>query len=708
MIVNMDVLSLKGKLPYEIIESITGRGIHKLTPPQELSINRGLLSSKNMVVAAPTASGKTLIAEIGCVNSILSSRKKAVYIAPMRALVTEKFNEFKQAYPYIKTAMSIGDLDSQDDWLSEYDMIFVSTEKFDSIMRHGIEWLGRVGCFVFDEIHMLGDMSRGPTLEVLITKIISMSEAKLIALSATIGNAKEIAEWLGAELIESDYRPVKLSKGVMFDSKVYYGDEYPDTSVMLDGSSKIPEVRVVQDTLLQKKQILIFYSTRRNAEAGAKRISAELGNALSKGNSERLSAISEQVRGVLERPTEQCERLGKLVRSGVAFHHAGLLNTQRQILEEAFKENMIKVICSTTTLGFGVNMPAHTVLVRDLYRYGGSGSDSLSVNEVLQLFGRAGRPRYDNEGRALIIASTKERMKDLFANYITASPEAIESSLGVVPVLRSHVLSLISANMVNDLAGIKAFFAKSFYALQYGKRSDIDKLISEVIDDLAKWDMIYGQGEKYSATKLGARVSELYIDPLSAKWMIDSLDDAKKSIDALFMICNTLEMRPYVRVSSSSEEEFTAYMYNTSKGRLKSFSPEDYGNYDPEGAFATALMLNDWTEEMKEPELVEKYSSTPGALYTKITNADWLIYSAIELAKILKKPQRKLIDIRVRLRYGIKEELLDLVRLQQIGRVRARMLYNHGIKSIAEIRSNRLKISSILGKEVAEKVLSQV
>ena len=166
MIVNMDVLSLKGKLPYEIIESITGRGIHKLTPPQELSINRGLLSSKNMVVAAPTASGKTLIAEIGCVNSILSSRKKAVYIAPMRALVTEKFNEFKQAYPYIKTAMSIGDLDSQDDWLSEYDMIFVSTEKFDSLLRHKIDWLSSVGCVVFDEIHMIDDYSRGPAVNV--------------------------------------------------------------------------------------------------------------------------------------------------------------------------------------------------------------------------------------------------------------------------------------------------------------------------------------------------------------------------------------------------------------------------------------------------------------------------------------------------------------------------------------------------------------
>ncbi len=704
----MDILSLKGKLPYEIIESITGRGISSMTPPQKLSIEKGLLSSKNMVIAAPTASGKTLIAEIACVNSILSKRNKAVYIAPMRALVTEKFNEFRQAYPYIKTAMSIGDLDSQDGWLSDYDMIFVSTEKFDSLMRHGIEWLGRVGCFVFDEIHLLGDISRGPTLEMLITKILSVSEAQLIALSATIGNASEIAKWLSAELIESDYRPVKLSKGVMLHSKVYYGDRSPESEVLLDGSSEIPEVRAVQDTIFQNKQILIFYSTRKNAEAGAKRLAAEIGNILSKGNREKLSATSEQIRSILEKPTDQCEKLAKLVINGVAFHHAGLLNAQRQIIEDAFKENTIKVVCSTTTLGFGVNMPAHTVLVRDLYRYGGSGSDSLGVNEVLQLFGRAGRPRYDTEGRALIIASTKERMKELFAKYISASPEPIQSSLGVVPVLRSHVLSLISSSMVRDTKSMKAFFAKSFYAFQYGRRSHIDGLIKEVIEDLARWGMIEEHWEGYSATKVGKRVSELYIDPLSAKWMIDSLKSTKTPIDELFMICNTLEMRPYVRVNSFAEEEFAAYLYNTSKSMLKKVSPEDYGNYNPEGAFATALMLNDWTEEVKERELVEKYSTTPGALYTKLTNADWLIYSAIELAKILKIPQRRLIDVRVRLRYGVKDELLDLIRLQQVGRVRARMLYNQGIKSIADIRSNRSRIAAILGRDVAEKILSQV
>ncbi|MDE1828674.1 MAG: DEAD/DEAH box helicase, partial [Candidatus Micrarchaeota archaeon] len=161
-------------------------------------------------------------------NSIIGRGKKAVYIAPMRALASEKFNDFRAAYPYLKTAMSIGDLDSNDPWLSSYDMLFFSTEKFDSLMRHGINWLANIGCIVFDEVHMIGDQSRGPTLELLITKLANICNAQIVALSATIGNAKEIAKWLGAELVQSEYRPVKLTKGIMFDGKVYANTENSD------------------------------------------------------------------------------------------------------------------------------------------------------------------------------------------------------------------------------------------------------------------------------------------------------------------------------------------------------------------------------------------------------------------------------------------------------------------------------------------------
>lgn len=705
----MDISTLKGRLPNEIIESISDRGISTLTPPQESAIKKGLLEHKNIVVASPTASGKTLVAEMACVNSIISKGKKAIYIAPMRALATEKFNEFKNSYPYLKSAISIGDLDSNDPWLKEYNMLFFSTEKFDSLLRHGIEWLQSVGCIVFDEVHMLGDISRGPTLELLMTKLSIMSDSQMIALSATIGNPEEIAKWMNAELVESDYRPVKLMKGIIHADKAYYNyEEEKSKEVELLGSSKIPEIRLTQDTLLQKKQILIFYSTKRNTEVGATKLSEQIQTMLTPSEKEELEQISKEVLNVLDRPTEQCVKLSSLVAKGAAFHHSGLLNKQRALIEEAFKQNKIKAICSTTTLGYGVNLPAHTVLIRDASRFGNNYSERLGINEITQLFGRAGRPKYDKEGRALLIANTKDKVKEL-SEYIESDPEPIDSALAVVPVLRTHLLSFVAENFLNNEKAIQKFMSKSFYCFQYGNQRHINNLIEEVMTELNEWDFIEVDNHEYRATKLGKRVSELYIDPLSAKWIIDSLKSEPDMTGILYMICNTLEMRPYVKATKESEEEYAAYLFmNRSSKISKDYLTMDYDSYNPVRAFSTALMLRDWMSEQKEPEIVKKYASTPGALYTKLTNADWLIYASAELARILKVPQHRLVQARVRMRYGIKEELLDLVRLEQIGRVRARMLYMNGIEKITDIAKNKDKVKTILGQEVAERIFSQL
>lgn len=707
----MDISSIKGKLPNEIIDSLEARCIKKFTPPQEESIKNGLLSFKNIVVASPTASGKTLIAEIACVNSILGKGKKAVYIAPMRALASEKFNDFKAAYPYIKTAMSIGDLDSNDPWLSSYDMLFFSTEKFDSLMRHGINWIANIGCIVFDEVHMLGDQSRGPTLELLITKLANICNAQIVALSATIGNAKEIAKWLGAEIVQSEYRPVKLTKGIMFDGKVYANaaeSDEPEVSELL-GRNTIPETRIVEDTLEQKKQILLFYSTKRNAEAGATRLAPHIGERLSKEESKNLEELSNKVLNVLDRPTEQCAKLSGLIKKGVAFHHSGLLNQQRAYVEESFKSNLIKTICSTTTLGLGVNLPAHTVVVKDITRFDNSVSERIGVNEVMQLFGRAGRPKYDKTGRALIIASTKDRIEDLYRSYILAKPEPIESALGIAPVLRTHILAFVAQDFLNERKSMQRFLSKSFYGFQYGNQRHIDNMVNEVLDELSEWGFIAEVGsDAFRATKLGKRVSELYIDPLSGKWIIDSLERDLDMIGMLYMITNTLEMRPHVKLTNEAEETYAAYMFMNRNKALKKEFIMDYGYYDPARAFSTALMLRDWMEEIREQDIVKKYASTPGALFAKLQNADWLIYSSIEIAKLMKKPMHKLIEARVRLRYGIKEELLDLVRLEYIGRVRARMLFTNGIKKVQDIRDNREKVVKILGKDISERVFKQL
>ncbi len=706
----MDVLSIKGRLPYEIIESVLARGIKSFTPPQESAIGKGLLEGKNIVVASPTASGKTLIAEMACAVSILARRRKAVYIAPMRALATEKFSEFKAAYPYIRSAISIGDLDAADSWLSGYDMIFFSTEKFDSLLRHGIDWLPQIGCVIFDEVHMLGDESRGPTLELLMTKLANISDAQIIALSATIGNAGEISEWLKAELVESDYRPVKLRKGIVHNTDVtYLSDDKLEAPAALKGSSKLPETRVIEDTLAQGKQALLFFASRRNAEAAAARAADIVAPKLSAQEKEKLAALSDKVLNALERPTDQCVKLARLVKGGAAFHHAGLLNAQRALVEGAFRDGNLEVICATTTLGYGVNLPAHTVLVRDISRYDGGASGMLGVNEVTQLFGRAGRPQYDKEGRAFVIASTQERIEELYKSYLVAELEPVESSLGVLPVLRTHILAFVAEHFLNTKDAMLGFLLKSLYGFQFKNRHHISNLIDEILDELGEWEFITKSGEDYLATRIGRRVSELYIDPLSARWLITSLEKKLDTVGILYMLTNTLEMRPYVRSTPEAEEQFVMYRrMNKESSVLDAYDSAEYGYYDPLRAFSTAMMLNDWMGETRENDIVKKYNTTPGALYTKLNNADWLAYSAIELARLLHRSAHDLIETRVRLRYGIKEELLDLVRLEQIGRVRARMLFSNGIRGVADIRKNDALVRRLLGNDIAEKVLSQL
>lgn len=703
----MEIGDLDGKLPKEAIESISSRNISTLTPPQELAVKEGLLSGKNFVIAAPTASGKTLIAEMPMIKSVLWDRKKAVYVAPMRALVSEKHTDFKGTYPYLKVAMSIGELDSLDDWLAGYDIILASTEKLDSLIRHGVGWLDDVGCIIFDEVHMLDDNGRGPTLEILITRLKRMCKnAQIVALSATVGNAKEIAQWLGAVLVESDYRPVQLKKGIAFDGTAHYEQEEEE----LHGSSKIPEIRIAEDTLERKKQILVFYSTKKNTEAGAERLSASVERYLTAEERIGLQEASAAILGALGKPTSQCEKLARLVEKGTAFHHSGLVNAQRHAVEEAFRRGYLKAICSTTTLGLGVNLPAHTVLVRDTSRYRqGEGSERLSVNEVTQLFGRAGRPKYDKEGRALLIARSKSEIGELYNRYMNGELEPVESKLGVMPVLRTHVLAFISTRFLTTEESINNFMSETLYGYQYSNIGELKGITAEVLDELAQWGFVERNGSVYDATRIGRRVSELYIDPLSAKWIIDSLHRERDELGNLFVICNTIEMRPYVRAAKEAGVAFMRYQYLLANSDVN-YESQDLMYYDPLKPMSTAMMLNDWIEEKGEREITKDYSTTPGALFAKITNADWLLYSSTELGKLIRVSTARLLELRVRLKYGIKKELADLVRLEQVGRVRARLMYDNGIRSVADLRREdcAAKVETLFGKEIAGRILDQV
>ncbi len=183
-----------------------------------------MLKGKNLLVCTPTASGKTLIAELAGVKSILEGKGKTVYIVPLKALANEKYKDFKRKYGHLlKVALSIGDLDASDPYLADFDLIITTSEKFDSLIRHSTPWLHNVKTLVVDEIHLMNDPGRGPTLEILITMLREiLKNVQIIALSATIGNPKELSSWLNADLVIDNWRPVKLHKGIYYQGEIKF------------------------------------------------------------------------------------------------------------------------------------------------------------------------------------------------------------------------------------------------------------------------------------------------------------------------------------------------------------------------------------------------------------------------------------------------------------------------------------------------------
>ncbi|UCD07374.1 MAG: DEAD/DEAH box helicase [Candidatus Aenigmatarchaeota archaeon] len=707
-------------------------GFGELNPVQRKALNKGLLDKNNMVIAAPTASGKTLVAEIAALDTI-KENKKVVYIVPLRALATEKYQEFKEKYEPlgIRIAISIGDLDSSDPWLANYDLIIVTSEKFDSLLRHGINWVESIGLVVADEIHLLNDPGRGPTLEVVLTRLRQFADPKILALSATIYNYDELSEWLNAKSVKSDYRPVKLYRGICFDNKI---DFIPKKSLKM----KPDEANLkglIEQVLAKKKQALVFISTMRGAESAAEKIAKTVKDKLSPEEKKKLNKVSEKILGVLGHPTIQCHRLSGCVKDGVAFHHAGLTNKQRNLIEESFKSGLIKAITATPTLAAGINLPSWRVIVKDLKRFdSGSGMDYIPVLEIQQMMGRAGRPKYDSEGEAILLANNKRDAGYAWDNYIRGDPERIASKLGMEPVLRTHVLSLIASGVTPTREDLFNFFSKTFYAYQYKDMGNIKKILERIISLLEEFrfittgetgeegpfksgtNLLEEQKAELKPTRIGKRVSELYIDPLTANHLIEGLGVAMERRTSEFgylqMISNTLEMMPLPNIRKSDMEDLNEIVVKEEKNLIqKPPNPWDIEYDDFLRSLKTALLLREWCEEAGEDQILDRFAVTPGELRVRLNNTDWLLYATQELGLLLGymdilKDIRK---ARLRIKYGVRKELLPLVKLRGIGRVKARLLYNSGLRSLDSLRKIPLtSLERIIGPKTARQVKQQL
>lgn len=214
---------LENKINHNLFVILKKKKFHELRPSQIKAIDAGLLDRKNLLVCTPTGSGKTLIGEIAAMNCVYEKKGKAIYIVPLKSLASEKHQHFKETYPDRRIALSIGDTDSSDSHLQNYEVIITTSEKLDSLIRHSAPWLKDIKVVIVDEIHLLNEQDRGPTLEVVITILRHiLKDIQIIGLSATIGNPEELADWLEAELVEDSWRPVELHHGTYLDGNIEF------------------------------------------------------------------------------------------------------------------------------------------------------------------------------------------------------------------------------------------------------------------------------------------------------------------------------------------------------------------------------------------------------------------------------------------------------------------------------------------------------
>ncbi|MCC6009380.1 MAG: DEAD/DEAH box helicase [Fervidicoccaceae archaeon] len=665
----------------------TEKGIKKLFPPQEEAIKKGFFDlQKNFLLVTQTASGKTLLAELLLVENSLRKKGLSVYLSPLKALASEKYRDFLLYEKLgVKTALSLGDYDKADAYLEQYDVIVTTYEKMDSLLRHKPKWLSKINLVVIDEIHFVDDEERGPVLESLIAKLkLLVPSVKLVGMSATIGNPRDLAKWLDAELIISSWRPVPLKQGVFYKHKIIFdnGEELQVKKVF-----DHPIFDLVFDTISDNGQALVFVHSRKRAVDLANATAAKLGikeSAEARYYSQLLLESSDV-------PLLN-NLLSSLVRKGVCFHHAGLTHEQRTIIEEAFRKGAIKVIYATPTLAAGVNLPARRVVVEDYRRYSGIvGYEEIKVIEYKQFAGRAGRPGYDEFGEAVLIARSQTDVKLLMERFIQGEPEKIESKLMSIKALRSHLLALIATLGPLGMDGVKEFFKNTFH----GKTSSLigfKSTYEKVLDFLSNNDFIENRNGRYTATKLGKVVSEVYLDPMTVVVFRNLVKKATRRLSdfgMLYMIAVSPDM-PSLLVRRREEEQLESLLdvyYNEIPGTMDDAYIPSWEEYL--SRLKTALFLYDWINEKPEQEIVEKYDLGPGDIRSLAETAEWIAHGLKKVSLMLEGIDsyvaQKLETIEIRLRYGVKEDIIELLAIPGVGRVRARRLYLAGFRTIEDI-----------------------
>ena len=704
----------------KVIDFLKSEGYEELFEPQEQSVKAGLFDEKkNFLITIPTASGKTLIAMLAILSHLSKHKTKVVYLTPLRALTSEKFEEFKKLEKLnlgrkIKIALSTGDSKEKKEKLENADVIFLTNESMDANMAFQKDWIYDIGLVVSDEIHLIGDNTRGPTLEIILTRFksgfIGKNPPKIIGLSATISNSDELADWLNCELVESTFRRVPLSEAV-YSRHIITNQDREETEGNFAKNrqeSRHPKawIGLGLDTVAEKHQCLIFAMTRKNAVAWAKEAGLDVVKELKPNQKKELEKISKKILPKEDYDnTKLTSELAKTVKNGTAFHHAGLDQRCRTIIENAFKNRHIKLLTATPTLAAGVNLPARRVVIPSVMRYTNNGLEKISILEYKQMCGRAGRPQYDDMGESIIIA--KGYPDEILEHYVDGEPEPLESkTLDEDSSLRINLLGFIyTASKFNPTSYEKIikFFSQTFAAYQLSDDSVLEKKVTKQLEKLKEYGMITDENG-FEPTKFGIRIFYLRIDPETAFDMTGYIEDylrgTKHTFGILYMITNLHEFYSQYPIP----DKYQGDMDDLIDPNEKLYRNQEFSR---EYCFKSLLILYKWIDAMTYQDMSDHFDAEPGDIFYIKENAKNLVYIFTEIIKFWRdyakeNKQKKIVSeyqslidesdlLKLQIQHGVPEKYLELVKIKQIGRVRAQILYKNGFKNRLDLEKAKIE-----------------
>ncbi|CAK1598557.1 unnamed protein product [Parnassius mnemosyne] len=733
-------------LPHEIVKKYELKGITEMFDWQIscLSKSKVLLDYRNLVYSAPTSAGKTLVAEILTIKTILERQKKVLIILPFVSIVREKMFYLQDILSSsgIRVEGFMGS-QSPPGGLQAVHVAICTIEKANSLINRLLDEgnITELGAIVVDELHLLGDSSRGYILELLLTKIKYMSlktcdlKIQIVGMSATLPNLEVLAAWLDAELFVTDFRPIPLEEYCLVGNKLYdkKGEYLKPIDMNICGTEKENEsvLNICLDTIRDGCSVLIFCMTKNRCENLAQGIASsfyklgttenEIGSILRRQlKSESIAEVLEQLKNC---PVGLDNILKNIVSFGVAYHHAGLTFDERDIIEGAFKSGAIRVLVATSTLSSGVNLPARKVIIRSPVFQ----RQPINILTYKQMIGRAGRMGRDIKGESILICTENE--KKIGLELMSGILKPVKSCIESEDKYMRAVLEIIASQVTCTLADLELFSKCSLLFKQEENSLSQLLLLENTLDQLKDYELVRVQNDEnqvyYVATSLGKACLSSSMAPNDGLSLFCELQKARQCI----VLENDLHLIYLVTPYSVSNqwndidwlhlltlwESLTKSMKKVGElvGVQESFiiqrlrgsnkSKVNQVKLNIHKRFYTALALQDLVNEIPLSEVAGKFQCARGFLQglqqAAATFAGMVTAFCHQLG--WKNLELLISQFQDRLYFGIHSELIELMKLSSLNGVRARALFDRGFETISSIASADVNtIENILFKAV--------